>query len=122
VATPLSWGETAEVEALLGHPLVRGNSGVVDYVLAADVVYRAEDHSKLLCTIDALTRNNPKAIIIFVHRQRTSADGNFVDPLKEAFVEVRGTRASHVLPAYPKDNTVIYEFCGRREGAASLSQ
>lgn len=108
-----AWGEDADADALLTQcPLVKENGGVIDFVIAADVVYRGEDHPKLLHTIERLA--SEKTVIIFVHRSRVSNDGNFVDPLKAAFVQTKAVNAKSALPSYPKDNATIYEFCGRR--------
>jgi len=120
LAAPCSWGEDADADALLQHcPLVKENRGVIDFIIAADVVYRGEDHPKLLHTIRRLA--SEKTVIIFVHRTRVSNDGNFVEPLKATFVQTKSVNAKTVLPTYPKDNATIYEFCGFRPDAPSDS-
>lgn len=119
LAANCSWGEDSDADALLQQcPLVKENKGVVDFIIAADVVYRGEDHPKLLHTIMRLA--SEKTVIIFVHRTRVSNDGNFVEPLKETFVQTKAVNAKVALPTYPKDNATIYEFCGfRPQGAVT---
>lgn len=124
---PLSWGVVSEgdevlravkaMQAAVAAVAPKGKSatsaaGVIDFIIAADVVYRSEDHEKLLSTLLHLAHPE-RTTIIFVHRERFSNDSNFVQPLKSAFHLVQATNAKTVLPAYPKSNATIYEFKGR---------
>jgi predicted nicotinamide N-methyase len=129
---PLSWGVAGEgdevlraVAAMSSAPQVqKGNSrpagnSVIDFIIAADVVYRSEDHAKLLSTLLHLAHSE-RTTIIFVHRERFSNDANFVEPLKSAFRLIQATNARAILPSYPKENATIYEFRGRIVEDASL--
>jgi predicted nicotinamide N-methyase len=129
---PLSWGVASEGEDVLravasmqaasapmtskskekGTAKLSSAPGVIDFIIAADVVYRSEDHEKLLTTLMQLA-DPERTTIIFVHRERFSNDSNFVQPLKSAFRQIQATNAKTVLPNYPKENATIYEFRGR---------
>lgn len=112
VSAVVRWGEDEDCANLMACPLIQANKGVIDYIIAADVVYRSEDHPKLLRTIELLS--SAKTCVIFVHRPRNANDGNFVDPLKEMFIPTRCVPATDYLPSYPKGGATINEFCGRR--------
>ena len=128
---PLSWGVEAEGEELLkavrsstssapptgagakgAQPATSSSTPVIDFIIAADVVYRSEDHEKLLSSLLQLA-DPERTTIIFVHRERFSNDSNFIQPLKSCFKQIAATNAKAILPTYPKENATIYEFRGR---------
>ncbi|CUG86148.1 methyltransferase family 16, putative [Bodo saltans] len=106
------WGEDEDCARLLQSPPVLENKGVIDFIIAADVVYRSEDHAKLLRTLDLLASD--KTCVIFVHRPRNSNDSNFCQPLREMFIPTKTVPGTDYLTAYPKGGTTINEFQGRQ--------
>lgn len=110
------WGEDEDCTRMLQSPFVQENKGVIDYIIAADVVYRSEDHPKLLRTLDLLA--SEKTCVIFVHRPRNSNDSNFCEPLKELFHQTKSVPGTDYLPGYPKGGATINEFQGRRQQVA----
>lgn len=125
-AAVLSWGVTEEAAAccqLLPKEAAASAKGkdksatpkppAYDYIIAADVIYHSDQHPILLQTMVELA--SPTTVLIFVHRRRFENDSNFLEPLLEAFDVIKTTPVAEIVPTYPKQNLIIYEF--RRKAA-----
>lgn len=132
-AHTLTWGveeEAAAVVAMLpqraptkAKPPKRGDlpakaeRAAYDFIIAADVVYRSEDHAPLLATMATLANDN--TVLIFAYRQRFSNDVNFLEPLMDTFEVLRQTPVADITKQYPKNNLTIFEFRLKRKEAVA---